>query len=180
MSVRQTAPAAPSPGGEIAAITEKVNSVDVSLGEGSSYAVASPDHPLRRTVVVSIKSSLNELCLQKTRGTWAPSADALRSIFQQKKFTSLEGAAEPQGDLKAIVLHSMNLASVSSNFPCALGTRITGVDDCTFSSTGEAFSTIILPKANSTAARELQADDVSLAYEFAGKFPGYTAGAPIF
>jgi len=38
-----------------------------------------------------------DLCLQKQRGTWAPSAEALRAIFQQKKFTSLDGAAEPQG-----------------------------------------------------------------------------------
>ena len=40
---------------------------------------------------------LADLCLQKQRGTWAPSPEALRSIFQQKKFTTLDGAAEPQG-----------------------------------------------------------------------------------
>jgi hypothetical protein len=45
------------------------------------------------------------------------------------------------------------------------GARITGVDDKTYSSTGEAFSTILLPHAESTAAKKLQADDVSLAYE---------------
>lgn len=58
-----------------------------------------------------------DLCLQKQRGTWAPSAEALRSIFQQKKFTSLEGAAEPQGDLKSVVMHSMKVMHVSSTFP---------------------------------------------------------------
>jgi hypothetical protein len=42
------------------------------------------------------------------------------------------------------------------------GARITGVDDKTYSSTGEAFSTILLPHAESTAAKKLQADDVSL------------------
>jgi hypothetical protein len=71
----------------------------------------------------------------------------------------------------------------------ALGTRITGVDDHTFSSTGESFSMIVLRTptpaqkpamsirsllthnlvraANSNSANEkkLQADDVSLAYE---------------
>ena len=41
---------------------------------------------------------LADLCLQKQRGTWAPSPEALRSIFQQKKFTTLDGAAEPQGE----------------------------------------------------------------------------------
>jgi len=51
-------------------------------------------------------------------------------------------------------------------FPiAALGARITGVDDKTYSSTGEAFSTIVLPHSESNANKELQADDVSLAYE---------------
>merc|ERR1712159_843246 len=45
----------------------------------------------------------------------------------------------------------------------------------TYSSTGEAFSTILLPKAESTTIKELQSDDVSLAYEFSKKFPGYTS-----
>ena len=44
----------------------------------------------------------------------------------------------------------------------ALGARITGVDDRTYSSTGESFSTVILPHAESTALKKLQADDVSL------------------
>ena len=55
--------------------------------------------------------------LQKQKGTWAPSADALKSIFQQKKFTSLEGAADAQGDLKSVVLHDLSVHAVSSTFP---------------------------------------------------------------
>ena len=51
-----------------------------ALGEGNSFAVAAPENPLKRTVVVSIKASLNDLCLQKGKGTWAPSQEALRSI----------------------------------------------------------------------------------------------------
>jgi hypothetical protein len=53
------------------------------LGEGNSFAVAHADNPLKRIIAVSIKASLNDLCLQKSRGTWAPSQEALRSIFQQ-------------------------------------------------------------------------------------------------
>merc|ERR1712159_444183 len=45
----------------------------------------------------------------------------------------------------------------------------------TYSSTGEAFSTIILPNAENTTVKKLQSDDVSLAYEFSKKFPGYTS-----
>ena len=58
--------------------------------------------------------------------------------------TSLDGAADPQGDLKAVVLHDLSVQEASSSFPISLGTRITGVDDHTFSSTGESFSMIVL------------------------------------
>ena len=49
------------------------------------------------------------------------------------------------------------------------GARITGVDDRCFSSSGESFSTVLLPKSESTTIKELQSDDVSLAYEFSKK-----------
>lgn len=63
---------------------------DTSLAEGNSYTVASSDNPLKRSLVVSIRASLNQLCLQKQKGVWSPSSDALKSVFQQKKFTSLD------------------------------------------------------------------------------------------
>ena len=44
----------------------------------------------------------------------------------------------------------------------SLGAKVTGVDDATFSATGEAFSAILLPNAESTSHKKLQADDVSL------------------
>lgn len=97
MSVRQDKSAAPPgamPAMEIEAAAAGAHEV---LGEGNSFAVAAPENPLKRNVVVSIKASLNDLCLQKARGTWAPSQEALRNIFQQRKFTSLDGAAEPMG-----------------------------------------------------------------------------------
>ena len=52
-----------------------------------------------------------------------------------------------------------------SSSPLITGARITGVDDKTYSSTGESFSAILLPNSESNAKTELQADDVSLAYE---------------
>jgi len=174
MSVRSEK-AAPVNMSDAAATIEAAQSTDANLAEGNNYCVASPENPLKRNVVVSIKASLNDMCLQKTRGTWAPSQEALRSIFQQRKFTSLDGAAEPMGDLKAVVLHKMELSHVKSTFPMSLGARITGVDDKTYSSTGESFSTIVLPNSESNAKTEIQADDVSLAYEFSKKFPGYTS-----
>jgi len=147
----------------------------VSLAEGSSFFAASPENPLQRNLVVSIKASLNDLVLKTNKGVWAPSPENLKAIFQQKKFTDLEGSAEAKGDLKSVVLHDMAVTQVSSNFPMSLGAKITGVDNNTFSSTGEPFSMVVLPNSSSSAERMLQKDDVSLAYEFAKKFPGYTA-----
>ena len=55
-------------------------SQEAGLGEGNSFCVASPDNPLKRQLVVSIRASLNDLCLQKSKGTWSPSSEALKSI----------------------------------------------------------------------------------------------------
>ena len=74
-----------APGMEAMAMAEGA-SVDQPLAEGNSYSTASSENPLTRNLVVSIKASLNDFCLQKTRGTWAPSQEALRSIFQQRKY----------------------------------------------------------------------------------------------
>ena len=82
-----------------------------------------------------------ELCLQKNKGVWQPSPEALKAIFQQKRFTALDGTSEAMGDLKSVVLHDMRVTHVKSSFPMALGAKISAVDDKTYSSTGEAFST---------------------------------------
>lgn len=172
MSIRADSKAGVAPVGAAPLdLAEAAGAGEQALGEGNSFSTAGAENPLKRNIVVSIRASLNDLCLSKSKGTWAPSQEALRSIFQQRKFTSLEGTAEPMGDLKSIVLHDMKITHVKSNFPVALGARITGVDDCTFSSTGEAFSTIVLPNCESNREKQLQSDDVSLAYEFAKKFP---------
>lgn len=148
---------------------------DLSLHEGSNYSTTQAANPLSRNIMVTIRASLNDLVLQKGKATWAPSADALKSIFQQRKFTDLQGSAANKGDLSSVVLHSLDLTSVNSSFPISVGARITGVDDVTYSSTGEAFSTIVPPNSSSHTTKTLQKDDTALAYDFAAKFPGYTA-----
>ena len=45
-----------------------------------------------------------ELCLQKNKGVWQPSPEALKAIFQQKRFTALDGTSEAMGDLKVRLL----------------------------------------------------------------------------
>merc|ERR1712166_779824 len=115
------------------------------------------------------------LCLRANTATWSPpSSEATKSIFQQRKFMDLGGSAENQGDLKSVVLHKMTLGAQKSTFPVALGVRITGVDDSAYSQTGESYSMITMPMADSHVSRVLQEDNTDLAYEFARKFPGYT------
>ena len=161
------------------------------LAAANDFNNSNPEHPLKRTVVVNIRASLNDLCLKKSRATWQPpSAEATKAIFQQKKFTDLQGTAESQGDLKvtnttpfihipvilthsvraqSIVLHKMAISAQKNTFPVALGVRITGVDDATYSQTGEAYSTISLPSTDLHSARTLQEDDTALAYEVSGQ-----------
>ena len=76
----------------------------------------------------------------------------------------------------------MTMNSVQSTFPIALGLRITGVDDATFAQTGESYSTIALPNANSHTARTLQEDNTDLAYEarlFKPKPTSHTPDSPL-
>lgn len=138
---------------------------DGAHNEAGDFNTASVDHPLTRSVSVSMRASLNDLCLRKARSTWAPTSEALQSIFRQKRFTSLSGASEVSGDLKSVVLHSITMDSVNSTFPLAVGTQVTSVDNSTFSITGASFAAIVSPHAASNTAVTLQKDDVSLAYE---------------
>ena len=55
-----------------------------ALHSANDFNTNSPDHPLSRTVVVNIRSSLSDLCLRGAKATWAPpSTEATKAIFQQ-------------------------------------------------------------------------------------------------
>ena len=70
----------------------------------------------------------------------------------------------------------MTLQAQKSTFPIALGVRMTGVDDKAFAKTGESYSDDRHAQRRlAHRARTLQEDNTELAYEFARKFPGYTA-----
>ena len=59
-----------------------------ALAEANSFNTSNPNHPLNRTVVVSIRASLNDLCLKKTAAVWAPSSEATKAIMQQVRAPS--------------------------------------------------------------------------------------------
>ena len=86
MAGMEIAPTAiPAGNDHVTATINAAQSADASLGEANSLSTNHPDHPLRRTFVTNIRASLGDLCLRKAKGTWAPSAEALRSMLQQKK-----------------------------------------------------------------------------------------------
>ena len=64
--------------------------------------------------------------------------------------------------VQSIVLHKLELSAQKSSFPTALGLRVTGVDDSTYSLTGDAYSAIAMPSADTHVSRVLQEDDTSL------------------
>ena len=66
---------------------------------------------------------------------------------------------------QSVVLHKMAVSSQRNTYPIALGVRIAGVDDATYSQTGEAYSTVALPATDMHTSRTLQEEDTSLAYE---------------
>jgi hypothetical protein len=135
---------------------------DGALSDANEFNTNSPDHPLTRNIVIGIRASLDALCLQKTKGTWAPTPEALKAILQQAKFTDLSGTSERSGDLKSIVLHSIQMQDVKSTFPIALGLNATGVDNKAYSITGESFGAVVLPQSQGSQTKTLQEDDVSL------------------
>ena len=56
-----------------------------ALAEANSFNTSHPEFPLNRTVSVTIRASLNDLCLRKQASVWAPNSDAVKSILQQAR-----------------------------------------------------------------------------------------------
>jgi hypothetical protein len=73
--------------------------VDTTLSEANDFSTNNQEHPLKRTLVVSVRASLEDLCLRKAKASWTPSCEATATILKQKKFVDLQGNTEKQGDL---------------------------------------------------------------------------------
>lgn len=76
------APAISAPANHVEATITAAQTADSALAEANTLSTNHPEHPLKRTVVATIRASLGELCLRKQKATWAPSPDALRAILQ--------------------------------------------------------------------------------------------------
>jgi hypothetical protein len=151
-----------------------MDTVDVSEG-ASGFSTVDPNHPLHRKVVVGIRATLADLVMDPRSASWKPNETQLSSIFMHRKFTGIDGRTEMTGDLRTVVLHSVEQGNTKSTFPIALGASITGVDKLYYSSTGTPHSLVTPPHANHSTSTTLQQDDVSIAYDFASRYPGFTA-----
>jgi len=69
-----------SPSDQMALAISEAQPTDAQLQEGATFQTNNAENPLLRNVVVSIRASLNDLCLKKDKGNWAPSGEALRNI----------------------------------------------------------------------------------------------------
>ena len=61
---------------------------------------------------------------------------------KQRRFTSLDGTTEAQGDLSSIVLHSLKVTHAKNGFPVSVGAKVFGVDHNSYAANGESFSFI--------------------------------------
>ena len=86
-----------APGGHETMAMVSANANEQHLAGANEFNTSNPSHPLKRTVVINIRSSLADLCLKKSRATWSPpSAEATKAILQQRKFIDLQGTSEQQ------------------------------------------------------------------------------------
>ena len=49
---------------EVAATIDAAQQADHALGGENNFSTSNPEHPLNRTVVVTVRASLNDLCLR--------------------------------------------------------------------------------------------------------------------
>jgi hypothetical protein len=144
---------------------------EMATDESVKFNLQQPNDPLTRTLNVNIKGNLSDLTGNPSLSVWQPTVEALNTIFQQSKYHNLKGDMAKKGDLKSVILHSISVKAVQSDFPFAVGAKITGVDETTFTRTGKSFSTVFMPKESSHAHRVLQKDNVEVAYDFASRYP---------
>jgi hypothetical protein len=148
----------------------------VDLGEGASgFTTQDPENPLQRKIVAYVRANMAELSNNPNASVWSLSENQLDSVFKQMRFTDTNGTTKGTGQLSSTVLHSVDATSMKSTFPIQLGVKIMGVENTAYSSIGNPYSMIVMSETSSNIPVELQKEDVSVAYDFARRYPGYNA-----
>ena len=144
----------------------------VDLGEGATgFPTQDPNNPLVRKVDAYVRANLAELSNNPNASVWKLSESQLDGVFKHVRFVDLNGSTTPRGDLQSTVLHSVDATAVKSTFPIQIGIKVTGVDNSAFSSVGTPYSMIAMSEASSNIPIELQREDVTVAYDFARRYP---------
>ena len=89
----------------------------VDLGEGANFCGIDKNNPLERVVAVNIRATMGELTANGGKAVWAPSKEVLEKVFKNQQFVDLSGQQQANGDLKSVVIHSIEAQTVKSTFP---------------------------------------------------------------
>jgi len=90
---------------------------DLTTEDSAKFSLQQPNDPLTRTLNVNIKGNLSDLTGNPSLSVWQPTVEALNTIFQQSKYHNLKGDMAKKGDLKSVILHSISVKAVQSDFP---------------------------------------------------------------
>jgi hypothetical protein len=96
-------------GSDALATISAAQSIDPALAGANDFATSNQEHPLKRSVVVSVRASLDDLCLRKAKATWSPSAAATAAILKQQKFIDLQGTSEKVSRYRACIVPPLPL-----------------------------------------------------------------------
>jgi hypothetical protein len=144
------------------------------IATGSAPAVAATDRGVvTRYITVELAGSLTNLASGGQAAKWAVAQNA-DAIFQPS--TTDRGYSDLAGncDLNSAVLHTMEVETVQSSFPCAVGVNITGVSGQSTSREGHKYAMIVTSDTRWSGAKKLVEVDDMTNNEYLLKYPGMT------
>lgn len=106
-----------SGGMDMSSLSTALDMSDAGALEAASTRTSHPDEPIVRTLNVSVRGNLSDMTSNPSLSVWQPTAEALATMFQKQKYTSLKGDMASKGDLKSVILHSIAVKAVKSDFP---------------------------------------------------------------
>lgn len=125
-----------------------MEAVDEELPAGAGANPLQSDVPIHdRKVYVEISGSLGDFTRNSRSATHRISPVNAHIFAADKTLGNTKG-----GNPEQVVLRSVDVCDISSNFPVAVGVRITGVPGNTYTTTGERFAHVVMPNTNYTGA----------------------------
>jgi len=126
-----------------------------------------------RYITVEVAGSLTSLASGGQSAKWsvAQNADAIFQPSQADRgFSDVVGKC----DLQSAVLHTMEVETIQSNFPCSVGVNITGVSGQSTSREGHKYAMIVTSDTRWSGSKKLVEVDDMTNNEYLRKYPGMT------